>query len=300
MELAPENDGVSWQDFQIALVELGQTRSRDWDAFVDGGWEDLLEDDDWEASKDDEGANQLMTDVGAAPPPPPPPPPGGVPSAAARRGSAAAAAAAPKNGGGHLPGVARALNAGVGRRCQRGSGTNRRRRGHCDFPAVHSYAGGRETPRAPCRTSSGSRPGTCMCTNRSVITGTAHHVHDTARPLDASVPAHTATALHGVKRERPQARVGHESLVGLRARSVRCARDRRDSPTTFWCTFASTFWRATFRSPRRPSERQKTWPSRTPGASTSPSGRSRPASRQSSSRPLRDRARADAGGVRVQ
>ena len=79
MELAPENDGVSWQDFQIALVELGQTRSRDWDAFVDGGWEDLLEDDDWEASKDDEGANQLMTDVGAAPPPPPPPPPGGVP-----------------------------------------------------------------------------------------------------------------------------------------------------------------------------------------------------------------------------
>ena len=81
MELAPENDGVGWQDFQIALVELGQTRSRDWDAFVDGGWEDLLEDDDWEASKDDEGANQLMTDVGAAPPPPlpPPPPPGGVP-----------------------------------------------------------------------------------------------------------------------------------------------------------------------------------------------------------------------------
>ncbi len=79
MELAPENDGVTWQDFQIALVELGQTRSRDWDAFVDGGWEDLLEDDDWEASKDDEGANQLMTDVGAAPPPPPPPPPGGAP-----------------------------------------------------------------------------------------------------------------------------------------------------------------------------------------------------------------------------
>jgi hypothetical protein len=79
MELAPENDGVTWQDFQIALVELGQTRSRDWDAFVDGGWEDLLEDDDWEASKDDDGASQLMTNVGAAPPPPPPPPPGGAP-----------------------------------------------------------------------------------------------------------------------------------------------------------------------------------------------------------------------------
>lgn len=84
LELAPENDGVVWQDFQIALIELGQTRSRDWDAFVDGGWSDLLEDDDWESAKDDEGSNQLMTDVGGAPPPPPsgappPPPPGGAP-----------------------------------------------------------------------------------------------------------------------------------------------------------------------------------------------------------------------------
>ena len=62
---------------QIALVELGQTRSRDWDAFVDGGWEDLLEDDDWEAVR---ALKALpMTDVGAAPPPPPPPPPGDVP-----------------------------------------------------------------------------------------------------------------------------------------------------------------------------------------------------------------------------
>jgi len=33
----------------------------------------------------------------------------------------------------------------------------------------------------------GARTGMCMNTNSAVITGTAHHVHDTARPLDASV-----------------------------------------------------------------------------------------------------------------
>ena len=33
----------------------------------------------------------------------------------------------------------------------------------------------------------GARTGMCMNTNNAVITGTAHHVHDTARPLDASV-----------------------------------------------------------------------------------------------------------------
>ena len=36
-------------------------------------------DSDWEDSLNDEGAGQLLSDVGAAPPPPPPPPGSGVP-----------------------------------------------------------------------------------------------------------------------------------------------------------------------------------------------------------------------------
>jgi len=72
--LGGEDDGgLHWSHFEEALVDMSAVRSTDL-AALGGG------DGDWEASRYDEGASQLLADVGGGgegvggdPPPPPPP-----------------------------------------------------------------------------------------------------------------------------------------------------------------------------------------------------------------------------------
>ena len=77
LEMAPEHDGVHWTDYEEAVrAKEADERGR----VTDFGMETLsFVDSDWEDSLNDEGAGQLLSDVGAAPPPPPPPPGSGVP-----------------------------------------------------------------------------------------------------------------------------------------------------------------------------------------------------------------------------